>query len=81
MATWVEVTSVEDSRVQFEGHNVFRATGDVLVVRSELRFRTQEELASSLETTGFNIEHVYGDWHKGPLRGDSREMVFVARRS
>jgi SAM-dependent methyltransferase len=81
MATWVEVTSVEDSRVRFEGHNVFRATGDVLVVRSELRFRTLEELARSLETAGFTVEHVYGDWHKGPLRGDSTEMVFVARRS
>lgn len=80
MATWVEVTYVEDSRVRFEGHNVFKATGEVAVVHSELRFRTQEELVRSLQAAGFTIEHIYGDWHKGPLRGDSSEMVFVARR-
>lgn len=81
MATWVEVIGVADSRVRFEGHNVFKATGEVVVVHSELRFRSQDELVSSLEAAGFTVEHVYGDWQKGPLRGDSSEMVFVARRS
>lgn len=67
--------------VWFEGHNVFRATGEVVVIRSELRMRSQEELVRSLDAAGFTIKHVYGDWHKGPLGGDSNEMVFVARRS
>ena len=81
MATWVEVTGVDGRRVRFEGHNVFQATGEAVVVRSELQFRGRDELAESLQAAGFTVEQVYGDWHKGPLHNDSRVMVFVARRS
>ncbi len=59
----------------------FIATGEAVVVHSELRFRSRDELTESLQAAGFIVDHVYGDWHKGPLRGDSGEMVFVARRS
>ncbi len=80
MESWVEVVSVGDSRVRFEGHNVFLATGEVVVVKSELRFRSLAELTKSLTDSGFTVEHVYGDWHKGPLVSTSYPMVFVARR-
>ncbi len=39
MESWVELVSVGDGRVSFEGHNVFISTGEVVVVKSELRFR------------------------------------------
>ncbi len=80
MECWLELVGVEHDRVQIEGHNVFKATGEVLVAGSELRFRSQNEFRDSLMKAGFVIEHLYGDWYRGPLSNQSRVMVFVARR-
>lgn len=75
---WLELVSVGSDRVRFEGHNLFAATGEDVVASSELRFRTEAELQSSLTSAGFTVERVYGDWDRGPLTSASREMVFVA---
>lgn len=80
MECWLELVSVGDGRVCFEGHNVFTATGEVVVVSSELRFRSQVEITDSLINTGFTVERVYGDWDYGPLTSASHVMVFVASR-
>lgn len=80
MESWLELVSVVGERVRFEGHNVFNATGEVVVSTSELRFRSGAGLTSSLTDSGYTIEHVYGDWNRGPLVSASRIMVFVARR-
>jgi SAM-dependent methyltransferase len=77
---WLELVRVENSRVLFEGHNVFTTTGEVVVASSELRFRSIEELTGSLINAGFTIEHVYGDWKRGAFTKTSRVMVFIARR-
>jgi SAM-dependent methyltransferase len=81
MECWLELVSVGDGRVCFEGHNIFIATGEVVVVRSELRFRSLAELTDSLLMSGFTIEHVYGDWERGPVTSTSRVMLVIARRS
>jgi SAM-dependent methyltransferase len=78
---WLELVSVGGGRVCFESHHHFRDTGEVLVVRSELRFRGQRELSESLIRAGFTVEHVYGDWQRGPVTENSRVFVFIARRS
>src|SRR5690606_8940992 len=78
--TWLEVVSVANGRVLTEGYNVFHASGEVVVASSELRFRSLAELTDSLITTGFSIEHVYGDWNRGPFVSASPFMVFIARR-
>src|SRR5262245_11481381 len=80
MECWLELVSVGNGRVRFEGHNVFTATGEVVVASSELRFRSQAELIDSLTNSGFTVEHVYGDWNHGPVASTSRIMVFIARR-
>jgi SAM-dependent methyltransferase len=80
MECWLELMHVGDGRVRFAGHNVFSATGEVLVAPSELRFRSQGELSASLAAAGFTVEHVYGSWDRGPVTSASRVMVFVARR-
>jgi SAM-dependent methyltransferase len=80
MECWLELISVGQGRVRFAGHNVFTATGEVLVAESELRFRSQAELTASLTAAGFTVERVYGDWQRGPVTGASRVMVFIARR-
>ena len=81
MECWLDVIRVVDGRVTFAGHNVFTDTGEVLVVPSTLRFRSQDELTASLTAAGFAVEHVYGDWARGPVTPASRPLVFVARRS
>ena len=81
MECWLELVGMGDGRVRFEGHNIFNATGEVLVASSELRFRSQAELTDSLTNAGFVVEHVYGDWDRGLVVDTSRVMVFVARRS
>jgi len=80
MKSWLELVRVGDGRVSFEGHNIFLSTGEVVVAKSELRFRSLEELTDTLTDAGFTVEHVYGDWKKGPLLSTSRVMIFVARR-
>ena len=81
MEGWLELVSVEGGLVRFEGHNVFTATGEAVVVSSELRFRSRAELTDSLTNAGFSVEHVYGDRDRGSLVNTSRVMVFVARRT
>ncbi|MEZ4649418.1 MAG: class I SAM-dependent methyltransferase [Candidatus Eisenbacteria bacterium] len=77
---WLEVVSVNPGSVVFEGHNVFRATNETLVARSELRFRTESELRADLERNGFEVRHVYGNWESGPVSERSPFFVFVCRR-
>lgn len=81
MECWLELVSVGTDRVRFEGHNVFTATGEVVVASSELRFRGKAEVTASLVTAGFTVEQVHGDWERGPLTSASREIVFLARRT
>jgi SAM-dependent methyltransferase len=81
MECWLELVSVGNGRVRFEGHNVFTATGEVVVASSELRFRSLAELTASVTNSGFTVEHVYGDWGSGPLVSTSRGMVVIARRT
>ena len=80
MKIWMEVVKVEKGRVHFVRHNVFEETGEDVVVRSELRFRSKTELVRALVASGFTIENVYGDWSSGPFTKASRVMIFVAYR-
>jgi SAM-dependent methyltransferase len=80
MECWLEVVNVANDRVLFEAHNVFQATGEVVVSSSELRFRSLAEITGSLSAAGFAVEQVYGNWERGPLAGSSQVMIFVARR-
>ena len=80
MECWLELVSVGNGLVCFEGNNFFTATGEVVVASSELRFRNRVELSDSLIDAGFTVEHVYGDWDRGPLVSTSPIMVVIARR-
>ena len=80
MESWVEGVQVDEGRVSFEGHNIFRNTGEVVVVKSTLRFRTYDEITRSLTDTGFRVQYVYGDWNKDAFSETSRMMIFMARR-
>jgi len=68
------------NQVHFQGHNIFTETGETLVVDSILRFRTDQEICSSLEESGFKVKHVYGGWNYEPFSIESQLMIFVAQR-
>jgi SAM-dependent methyltransferase len=77
---WVEVSTVDDARVEFDAHNVF-PDGEDRVYTSVLYFRTAEEFTQELGAAGFTDITFHGDWHDGPVEDSSRILVFRARRS
>ncbi|HEX5512702.1 MAG TPA: class I SAM-dependent methyltransferase [Actinomycetales bacterium] len=55
-------------------------SGEVLRVdRACLRFLGVKQLQAFLAQARFAVEHVYGDWSKGPFSETSRNIVVVAR--
>ncbi|MCA9917261.1 MAG: class I SAM-dependent methyltransferase [Anaerolineales bacterium] len=78
--TWLEVARVENGRVHFIGHNLFKNTGEDVVATSTLRYRSYDEISASLREAGFDIEQVYGNWQREAFTNTSRMMIFIARR-
>jgi hypothetical protein len=55
--------------------------GTILRVdRATLRFLDLPTLNSFLTGAGFTIDAQYGDWHREPITGSSREIITIARR-
>lgn len=79
VAAWTEVTAVQDGAVTFSHHYTFPA-GEELLSTATLRFRTQEEVCSSLREAGFSIESMYGGWLREPVGMGDGELLVVARR-
>jgi SAM-dependent methyltransferase len=73
--SWVELIEVSDRLVSFRGTVVFEADGARLTSDSTLRFRTRDEVATSLAAAGYLLDEV----REAPDR-PGREMVFIARR-
>lgn len=72
--TWVETASYDDGLAVLEEHR-----GEV-VERGTLRFRAEPELRAALAAAGFEVEHVFGGWHREPAGRGAGELVFVAHR-
>lgn len=43
-----------------------------------LRFLAPDAVAAFLEEAGFTVERQFGDWHRGPVTGASKEIVTIA---
>jgi len=78
---WLEVIEVKDSIVHMQGHNIFKDTGEILIIDSRLKFRSLTEITHSLESTGFSIEHVYGNWKHQAMTPESPVMIFLAKKN
>jgi SAM-dependent methyltransferase len=74
--TWTDLTDVEGSLVSFRTTFVFGRDGDVLTSDSTLRFRSRDELASSLVAADLVVDEI----RDAPDR-PGRELVFIARRA
>lgn len=54
--------------------------GSQLVSTEDLRFRTEDELRSSLDAAGFAVEQIYGGWNRDPVGSPDGEFLVLARR-
>lgn len=76
---WHEVDSVIDGVVSFHG-TAAEPDGTVLLVEhAKLRFIGVAVLNAFLAGAGFEIEAQYGDWDRGPIADNSREIITIAR--
>lgn len=73
---WVDVLDVQPGLVSFRWTYLFHADGACLTSDSTLRFRSRDELAASLQMSGFAVEEV----RDAPDR-PGLEFVFVSRPS
>jgi SAM-dependent methyltransferase len=76
---WMVVTALGHGRVRLTAHNLFEDSGDHIVEEQELVFRNRVSIQGQLQSAGFEVETVCGDWVRTPFRGDEAVMVFVAR--
>jgi SAM-dependent methyltransferase len=74
--SWVDTTDVNGPLVSFRWTYVFESDGAVLTSDSTLRFRTRDEVESSLEAAGLVLEEV----RDAPDR-PGHEMVFISKRA
>jgi len=74
--TWTDLTGVKGNLVSFRTTFVFGRDGGVLTSDSTLRFRSRDELASSLAAADLVVDEIRG----APDR-PGREFVFIARRA
>lgn len=72
---WVDLTDVQNPFVSFRQTYVFQSDGAVITSDSTLRFRSREEIASSLRDAGMILDEV----REAPDR-PGREFVCIARR-
>lgn len=77
---WCEKLTYADGYANYELHYLFRNTGEEIISANKLRFRTYEQLQTSLEEAGFMAEEAYGSWDKSPFEAQSPEMIFIAKK-
>src|SRR5215217_6920245 len=76
---WSEVTDLADDLVTSCQHYAF-ADGKELFSVVTLRWRSEAEVTSSLQETGFSVERVYGGWRGEPVTNGDGELIVVARK-
>src|SRR5215207_10002570 len=57
-------------------HYVF-SDGDKATSTIALRFRSEEEIRSSLSAAGFTVETIYGGWRREPVGHPDGELLAV----
>lgn len=78
VTAWTEVTKIARTTVSFTQHYVL-PDDEQLRSSATLRFRSEEEVRSSLRDAGFAVEHIYGGWQREPIGLGDGELLVVAR--
>jgi SAM-dependent methyltransferase len=80
LRVWHEVESVTGDVVSLSETTAEPAGTVLRVDRTSLRFLDVATLDAFLAETGFEVEARYGDWQRGPITSESREIITIARR-
>lgn len=82
MTEWLECTEPDEhGTVVLTAGNRWEATGEELIVRQPLTFRSLEALEHQLASVGLSVSCVWGGWHGEPFDGTSPVMIIEARPS
>ena len=77
---WCNVIETSNRLARYELHYLFKESGEVVVSRDAILFRSYDEIEEGLMTAGFTIQTLYGDWDRSLYDGMSPEMIFVAQK-
>ncbi len=78
---WMKVEPMtRDGHVSFVAHNIIGWSGESIIERQTLAFRSEDRIRFDLADAGFHVEAVWGGWNDGPVGADSRVLVFQAQR-
>ena len=75
---WTEVNFVHGGVVSFTIHYTFPDAAE-LVSTATLRFRTEDEVRSSLHVAGFTVEQIFGGWDRQVVGEGDGEFLVLAR--
>lgn len=81
LTEWLEPVDADGAgELTFAAHHIFEATGEHLVLKMTLAFRSQQRLIADLATAGLEQLTVAGGWNGEPVTPSSRLLVVTARR-
>lgn len=78
VSAWTEVTAVAGATVSFTHHYLFPGDEE-LQSSATLRFRSEQEVRSTLAGAGFSVEIIYGGWQREPVGLGDGELLVIAR--
>ncbi len=77
---WIDAPVVNGNQVEYELHYLFSKDSEELVSKNTLVYRSKDEIMEDLQTVGFQVENVYGNWNGDEYSEDSEEMIFLAKK-
>jgi SAM-dependent methyltransferase len=78
LVEWMSAEETAPGTVRIRAFNHFADIGETVVEDFELRFRGRATVEDDLESAGFELDAVYGDWNRTRFQDDDPLMVFVA---
>lgn len=82
--SWVELEEIvpdeDDGDLTTHRGHIILPDGRHLVTEETLRFRPLHVLRESVESAGFRIIRIWGDWDRSPLEEDSPEIIMLAQK-
>lgn len=74
---WTDVNIVTGGVISYVLHYAF-PEGEELLSWGDLRFRSEQELLSSLLDSGFTVDQIYGGWNREPVGHKDGEFIVIA---
>ncbi|MEZ5162292.1 MAG: class I SAM-dependent methyltransferase [Fimbriimonadaceae bacterium] len=81
LTEWIECTEPDETgTVMLTAYNRWEETGEELIVKQPLTFRSREKITQDLADSGLEVQECFGGWHREEFIPESPIMVFVAKK-